>query len=144
MKNQESVSTNNTEMPVKLGELEQNKVILTMPSTAQLGQLSGLKTVYKMNPAYRTQEEWLLLKDKPVRAYFLGLKDLPNENGEAVTCAIFADAEQMFLCAQFMLVEAVRHEAPQTAFEITYRGKKRNKVASDRYTNLFDITKLGV
>lgn len=124
-------------------DLETTEVKLSMPSLSQLGKLTGLKKVFKTSAAYRTQEDWQEFKDKPIRAFYLGLKQLPNDDGEAVTCAIFADQEQIFLCAQYVLVEAVRNAPPQTGFEITYKGKRQNKSSKSKYTNLFDIVQLG-
>jgi len=126
----------------KNNQLEPTQVLLSMPSTDQLGKLSGLKTVYKMNPSYRTQEDWAMLKDKPIRCFYIGLKEIPNDKGEVIKCAIFADKNEVFLCAQFILLEAVKNEELNTAFEIIYKGKKKNKTGEGS-TNLFDISKLG-
>lgn len=117
-------------------------VTIELPTIENLAALSSLKEVYNMNPAYRTVEEWATLKDTAIRCFFLGMKDIPNEEGEAVQCAIFADAKQIFLCAQFIIVESMRNEEKNTPFQITYKGKKANK-SSKGSTNLFDIVKLG-
>lgn len=119
-----------------------NEVTLSIPNLSQLGQLKGLKEVYKATAGYRTQEDWQELKGKPVRCFFLGIKQLPNEDGESVNCAVFAAEDGVFLAAQMVLVESVKNLDVKTPLQITYLGKKRNKTGEGS-TNLFDVTILG-
>lgn len=122
--------------------VKSNDVVLSIPNLALLGQLKGLKEVYKATAAYRTQEEWYGYKDKPVRCFFLGIKELPNEEGESVNCGVFAAEEGVFLAAQHVLVEAVKNMETNTPIQITYHGKKKNK-NSEGSTNLFEVVILG-
>ncbi len=119
-----------------------NEVVLSIPNLAQLGQLTGLKEVYKATAGYRTQEEWAKLEDEPVRCYFLGIKQLPNEDGESVNCGVFSAQDGIFLAAQHVLVESVRSLDTNTPIQITYKGKKVNKTSKGS-TNLFEVVILG-
>lgn len=119
-----------------------NEVVLQIPSLDKLGQLKGLKQVYKATAAYRTQEEWFEMKGKPVLCYFLGIKELPNDKGELIVSGIFAAEDGIFLAAQKVLIDAVRNLDPQTPLQITFTGKKKNK-NSDGSTNLFEVIILG-
>lgn len=123
-------------------EQKNMEVTLVIPNTTQLGHLKGLKQVYKATAAYRTQEEWYSYKDKPVRCFFLGIKELPNEAGESVNCGVFAAEDGIFLAAQHVLVESVKSLASNTPLQITYQGKKKNK-NSEGSTNLFEVVILG-
>lgn len=119
-----------------------NDVVLSIPNLAQLGELKGLKEVYKATAAYRTQEEWYGYKDQPIRCFFLGVKELPNDEGESVNCGVFAAEDGIFLAAQHVLVESVKNMAANTPIQITYKGKKKNKT-SDGSTNIFEVVILG-
>lgn len=119
-----------------------NEVTLIIPDLTQLGTLKGLKEVYKATASYRTQEEWIEFKEKPIRCFFLGVKELPNEEGESVNCGIFAAEDGIFLAAQHVLVESVKTMPKNTPIQIVYKGKKRNKTGEGS-TNLFEVTILG-
>jgi hypothetical protein len=119
--------------------MEQNtKVILTIPSLSQIGELKGLKEKYKTSVGYRKEEEWHALKNVAIRAYFLGLKEIPNDDGELINCAVFAAEDGIFLAAQMVLVDSVRRYEPGTAFQITFLDKKTNK-SSKGSTNIFEV-----
>jgi hypothetical protein len=117
-------------------------VVLQMPSLDQLGELKGLKEVYKATASYRTQEQWFEYKEKPIRCFFLGVKELPNDKEDLVLSGIFAAEDGIFLAAQKVLVDAVRNLKPQTPIEITFKGKKSNK-NSEGSTNIFEVIILG-
>lgn len=123
-------------------ELKTNEVMLSIPNLSLLGELKGLKEVYKATAQYRTQEEWYGYKDKPVRCFFLGVKELPNDEGESVNCGVFAAEDGIFLAAQHVLVESVKSLDSNTPIQITYQGKKKNKT-SEGSTNLFEVVILG-
>lgn len=116
---------------------------LSMPNTEMLGKLENAVTGMSRTVTYRTQEEWQELKDKPVRCYFLGLKEIPNDKGEAVLCAGFMSNTEVFIAAQMVLIDAVRALPKNTPLEITYMGKKAN-VSSDGKTNLFRVNLLTI
>lgn len=117
-------------------------VSLTIPNTAELGKLDEMESDFSLVLKYKTQEEWAELKGKPIRVFFMGLKEIPNDEGEAVNCAVFVSKTEAFISGQMVLVEAVRQLQPKTPIEITYQGKKPNKSTSGS-TNIFDIKTLG-
>lgn len=148
-KNQKSITMENEDRigPENdvLDEFEQSleksngttEMVVHMPNTESLGTLKDMKTGFKLNYAYKTQEEWLKIQDKPIRCFYMGLKEIPNKDGELVNCATFASESEVFMAGQMVLVDSVKNLKQQTPIEITYRGKKPNK--SGGSTNLFDV-----
>lgn len=125
----------------ELAGLNSFETVLRIPSTEEIGKLDHAERGMNLSVAYRKQEDWQEKKDRPVPCYFLGLKEIPNEDGELVICGAFVDKTGVWLAGQKVLVDAVRTLSPGTALEITYRGKKQNK-SSKGATNLFDIVHL--
>lgn len=117
------------------------ETILRIPTTEEIGKLEHAERGMNLSVAYRKQEDWQTKKDLPIPCYFLGLKEIPNDEGEAVTCGAFVDKSGVWLAGQKVLVDAVRTLKPGTPVEITYRGKKQNK-STKGATNLFDIVHL--
>lgn len=120
---------------------QDNEIILRMPNTDQLGKLEGMAEDFNMTPKYWTKDDWWARKDEPVRAFYLGMKELPNEEGEVVKCAVFATEREIFLSGMMLLVEAVSRLTDGTPVQITYLGSKQNKTSKGS-TNLFDVVKL--
>lgn len=111
---------------------------LLMPSTEEVGELQNMETGTSIIAKYRTQEDWLQLKDRPVKCYFMGMKDIPNDEGEIINCGVFAEKGGVFLSAQMVLVDAVQSLESGTPICITYLGKKKNK-SNEGSTNVFDV-----
>jgi hypothetical protein len=128
----------NSDLAKKAG----TEVTFIIPDTESLGHLDDLDEQFSLNIKYKSAEDWAQIKDKPLRAYYMGMKDIPNEDGEAVQCGVFVSKEECFISGQMTLVEAVRKIQPQTPVQITYRGKEKNKT-SDGATMRFDVVKLG-
>ncbi len=118
------------------------EVSFLIPDTESLGKLKGYDTQFSLTLKYKSSDDWAGLKDRPLRAYYMGLKEIPNEDGELITCAVFVSERECFISGQMVLVEAVRNLAAKTPVEVTYRGKRNNK-SSDGSTMLFDVEKLG-
>ena len=72
----------------------------------------------------------------------MGLKEIPNEDGENIVCGLFVSESECFISGQKLLVDAVRQLPTKTAVEIIYKGKSPNKT-SDGSTMKFEIVKLG-
>jgi|GEM_PF-2547473 len=115
-----------------------NAGTLLIPSTEQLGKLESAETGIDLSVKYRKSEEWAEFKDKPIRAYYMGTKEIPNEDGEMITCVALMDKTGAWLAGQMVLIQALRLVEPKTPVEITYRGKKSNK-SSKGSTNMFDV-----
>ena len=118
------------------------EVAFVIPDTESLGKLKELETQFSLTMKYKTKDDWAALKGQPLRAYFMGTKDIPNDKDELVLCGIFITEQECFLAAGTTLIEAVRNLPPKTAVEITYEGSKANK-SSDGNTMIFDVKRLG-
>ena len=117
------------------------EVSFLIPNTESLGKLEKLSPNFSLTMKYKSADDWAALKDKPVRAFYMGMKDVPNEVGENVHCGVFVSGTEVFLSGQLVLTEAVKNLQPQTPIQITYRGKKSNKSGTGS-TMLFDVETL--
>lgn len=114
------------------------QVLIEIPNTEQLGTLKSMETGFNLNPKYRTKEEWMELKGQAIRAFFLGMRELPNEDGEAVACATFASEKEIFFAGQKVLIDAVRDLDPKTPVEVTYTESRKNK-STQGSTMIFEV-----
>jgi hypothetical protein len=114
------------------------KAELQIHSVTQVGQLTNLKRGMKTTVGYRTQEEWLKLEGVSQLCFFLGFKEIPNDDGEVVQCAVLQDQREVFLSAQMILIDALKVVKVGTPVEIIYKGKKKNKTGGGS-TNLFEV-----
>jgi hypothetical protein len=131
----------------QVNQVAGQEVTFFIPNTESIGQLKNFEPKFKLTMNYKSADDWAALKDKPVRAFYMGLKDIPNENGEMIICGVFTSESEVFLCGQKVIVDAVRNLPPtttkaKTPVEITYKGKKANK-STDGSTMLFDVEILG-
>lgn len=137
MENQNDVTTKN-----------QNGVEISVfiPNTESIAQLKELEPQFSLVMKYKSADDWAAIKDKPVRCYFLGLKNIPNEHGELINCGVFMTIDEVFISGPMLLVDAVRNLKQQTPVEIIYRGKKSNKTANKDgnkgSTMIFDVSTL--
>lgn len=119
-------------------------VTLKMPNTELLGKLEGAIPGMAITVKYKKQEDWMEIKGKPLRCFYMGVKEVPNEEGdEKVLCAGFMSTDGVFIAGQMVLVDAVRGLTKGTPIEITYEGKKKN-TSSDGSTNLFTVKLLNL
>lgn len=113
-----------------------------IPNTDAIGRLNDMKPGFSLTLKYKKAEDWAALKNKEVRAYYMGMKEIPNKQGELVCCGMFVTENECFLSGQTTLIEAVRQLEPQTPISITYRERRTNKSNGDRSTMIFDVVKL--
>jgi len=118
------------------------EITFIIPDTESLGVLDDLEPKFSLNLKYKSSDDWAGIKDKPIRCYYMGVKEIPNENGELVKCGVFVSQRECFISGQMTLIDAVKNLNVQTPVQITYRGKKANK-SSDGQTMIFDVEKLG-
>lgn len=118
------------------------EVTMVIPNTDSIGKLKDLSPRFSLTLKYKTAEDWAAVKDKPVRCFYMGLKEVPNDKGENVVCGKFISEKEMFLSGQMVLIEAIKHLDPETPIQITYRGQRSNK-STDGSTMLFDVETLG-
>lgn len=114
---------------------------LVIPNTEAIGKLETLKPCFSLTTKYKSADDWAALKDKPIRCYYMGLKDVPNEEGEAITCGVFISPQEIFLSGQKVLVDAVRNLCEETPLQITYKGKRNNK-STEGSTMIFEVQRL--
>lgn len=119
-----------------------SEVTFIMPDTESIGRLKQMNPSFSLTLKYRKAEDWAALKNQEVRAFYMGMKDIPNEKGDVVHCAVFVTETECFLSAQTTLVEAVRPLPSRTPLAITYRERKTNKSDSSRSTCVFDVVTL--
>ncbi len=129
-------------MKEEIKKVAGTEVAFEVPTVESIGKLKKLEPKFSLTMKYKTADEWAELKDKEVRAFFMGLKEIPNDDGELVTCGVFMNEQEVFLSGQMILVDAIKNLQPKTPIAIIYRGKKKNK-ASSGTTMMFDITTLG-
>lgn len=122
----------------EIENLAGKEVTFIIPDTESLGHLKDLDATFNLRLKYKNEEEWLAIKNKPLRAYFLGLREIPNDKGENVICGLFASETEVFLSGQKVLVDAVRSLPLKTPVQITYLEKKTNKTV-DGATMIFDV-----
>lgn len=141
MRNQKSNAGTAQNTPVS--EFNSMEMTLSMPNTDSLGKLENAELGMSRTIKYKTQEEWQEIKGVPIRCFFMGLKEIPNEDGDMVICAGFMSKDEVFLAGQMVLIDAVRSLPKNTPLEIMYEGKKKN-TSSDGSTNIFSVRLLNL
>jgi len=143
------METNNEKENADIKQLAGVKVSFTIPDTESLGALDNMDASLNLRLKYKKVEDWEKEVNKPIRVWYLGLRQIPNENQENVLCALFASAGEIFLAGQKVLVDAVSplpatdiENNIRTGVQITYLGKQTNKT-NENETCIFDIQKLG-
>ncbi len=117
------------------------EVTFVMPNTESLGQLKEMQPDFSLTMKYKTADDWAAIKGQEVRAFFMGIKEIPNDDGELVTCGVFVSTTECFIAGQKLLVEAVRNLDSRTPVAITYKEKKANK-STEGSTMIFEVRTL--
>lgn len=124
------------------------EIKFTLPDTESLGKLETMETKLSLNAAYRLEAEWEAMRGKPIRCYYMGMKEIPNPEGVMVTCGIFVSATEVFLAGGVMLIDRLRDLPPtygehKTAVQLTYLGLKPTKKDPEKKLLTFDVQTLG-
>lgn len=117
------------------------EVTFIIPTVDELGQLAKMSPKFSLTLKYKTADDWAILKDRELRAYFMGFKEIPNKEGELIKCGLFVTETECFLSGSYTLMNAVRRLESNTPISITYRGKKPNK-RSEGATMIFEVETL--
>lgn len=128
-------------MEKAVAQTPQTEVTFVMPTTESLGQLKEMRPDFSLTMKYKNADDWAAIKGQEVRAFFMGIKEIPNDDGELVTCGVFVSETECFIAGQKLLVEAVRNLDSRTPVAITYKEKKANK-SSDGSTMIFEVRTL--
>ena len=137
----ESQNSNLDATPSSVEVMAGTKVSFTIPNTARLGRLKEMEPDFSLDLKYRTADDWAMVKGQEVRAFFMGFKEIPNPDGELVTCGVFVTSTECFIAGQKLLIEAVRQLDLGTAVAITYVEKKNNK-STEGATMVFSVKTL--
>ncbi len=117
------------------------EVTFFIPNTEELGKLREMEQDFSLTMKYKTADDWASIKDEELRCFFMGMKDIPNENGESVNCGVFVTEKECFIAGGMTLVDAVKNLPPQTPIAIIYKGKKKN-ATTDGQTMIFEVKTL--
>lgn len=128
-------------MEKAVAQTPQTEVTFVMPTTESLGQLKEMRPDFSLTMKYKNADDWAAIKGQEIRAFFMGIKEIPNDDGELVTCGVFVSETECFIAGQKLLVEAVRNLDSRTPVAITYKEKKANK-SSDGSTMIFEVRTL--
>ena len=128
-------------MEKAVAQTPQTEVTFVMPTTESLGRLKEMRPDFSLTMKYKNADDWAAIKGQEVRAFFMGIKEIPNDDGELVTCGVFVSETECFIAGQKLLVEAVRNLDSRTPVAITYKEKKANK-SSDGSTMIFEVRTL--
>lgn len=118
------------------------EITFIMPSTNALGALKSAEEGRQLTVSYKKKEDWLAEKDKPIRCYFLGLKEATGGKGDTYFLAKLHDGEKAFVCAQTILVQALMSTELGQGVEITCTGSVKGSNGND--IPQFDVVELGV
>lgn len=126
-----------------LNKVAGTEVTFIVPDTESLAALEGMKANVSLNTKYRLQEEWEELKGQPIKCYYLGVKKIPNPEGELVNCGIFVTAKEIFLAGGIILIDLVKDLQIKTPLQITYLGTRENKGDRSKKALNFNVQRLG-
>lgn len=124
-----------------LKEVAGTQVTFTIPDTETLGKLDTLEPKVSLNMGYRMKEEWERLKNQPIKAYYLGLKQIPNPEGQLVTCGLFVTSKDVFMAGGMILIELIKDLPQKTPLQLTYLGVKVTKNEKEMLN--FNVSRLG-
>ena len=127
---------NKSELYPKGGEVR-----FMMPSTNAIGALDKAEKGRQLTISYKKKEEWLAEKDKPLKCFFLGLKEATDGKGDTYFIAKLHDGEKAFVCAQTVLVQSLMSTELGQGVEITCTGSTKS---NGNEIPLFDVVELNV
>lgn len=128
-------------MDNELNKIAGMQVTFNIPDTETLGKLDDLEPKVSLNMGYRLKEEWERLKGKPIKAYYLGLKQIPNPEGQLVTCGLFVTSKDVFMAGGIILIDLIRELPQKTPLQLTYLGVKVTKGEKEMLN--FNVSRLG-
>ena len=117
------------------------EVTFVIPTTEEIGRLTSMNKKFNLVIKYKSADEWAAILNKPIRCFYKGVKEIPNKEGDLISCAAFVSETECFLSGQKVLMDAVLQLPVNAPIEITYVGKKQNK-NSDGATMQFEVVTL--
>lgn len=113
---------------------------ILIPTESVINRLVEAETGMELTTSYRTKEEWMELKNKPINCFFMGTEEATNAKGKKFDVASFVAKDCVFVAGQKVLVDAVKQLPVGQGVQITYTGSKSN--SSDGQTLLFKVKRL--
>lgn len=117
------------------------EVTFLMPSTNALGLLKKAEKGRQLTISYKKKDEWLAEIGVAKRCYFLGLKEATDGKGDTYFMAKLHDGENVFVCAQTVLVQSLMTTDVGQGVEITCTGSSKT---NGNDIPLFDVVELGI
>jgi len=117
------------------------EVTFMMPSTNALGALKNAEKGRQLTVSYKKKEEWLAEIGKPVKCYFLGLKEATDSKGDTYFIAKLHDGVKAFVCAQTVLVQSLMSTELGQGVEITCTGSSKT---NGNEIPLFEVVELNI
>jgi len=117
------------------------EVTFLMPNTNTLAKLKDAKVGATLTSSYRTKEEWVALKDKPQKCFFLGMKEAYDENEKVYYLAKLHDGKNPFVAGQTVLVQSLTSVPIGQGVQITCTGLSGS---GTRQIPMFEVAQLGI
>ena len=117
------------------------EVTFLMPNTNTIAKLKDAKKGVTVTSSYRTKEDWVALKDKPQKCFYLGLKEASNENGEVYYLVKLHDGKSPFVAGQTVLVQSLQSVSVGQGVQITCTGLSSS---GSRKIPMFEVVQLEI
>jgi hypothetical protein len=117
------------------------EVTFLMPNTNTFAKLKEAKKGATVTASYRTKEDWVALKDKPQKCFYLGLKEALDEGGKTYYLVKLIDEKSPFVAGQTVLVQSLQSLRVGQGVEITCTGMSNS---GSRKIPMFEVVQLEV
>ncbi len=117
------------------------EVTFLIPNTNTIGKLKDAKVGANITASYRTKEDWVALKDKPQKCFYLGLKEATNDKDEVYYLAKLHDGKQPFVAGQTVLVQSLTSVPVGQGVQITCTGLSKS---NGRQIPMFEVAQLEI
>ena len=117
------------------------EVTFLMPNTNTLAKLKDAPVGANITSKYRTKEDWMELKGKPQKCFFLGMKEAYNDKDEVYYLVKLHDGKSPFVAGQTVLVQSLQSVPVGQGVQITCTGLSKS---GTRSIPMFDVAQLGI
>lgn len=117
------------------------EVTFLMPNTNTLAKLKDAPVGANITSKYRTKEDWMELKGKPQKCFYLGMKEALNDKDEVYYLVKLHDGKSPFVAGQTVLVQSLQSVPVGQGVQITCTGLSKS---GTRSIPMFDVAQLGI
>ena len=117
------------------------EVTFLMPNTNTLAKLKDAKVGATLTSSYRTKDDWIALKGKPQKCFYLGLKEAVDENEKVYYLAKLHDGKNPFVAGQTILVQSLTSVPNGQGVQITCTGLSGS---GTRKIPMFEVAQLEI